>query len=84
MQQRHYNSYLYISRCALVCKRWSSLTKDDSLWRRVDLGLKSVRPGVIGQVNLDHMTSFYWTCTLYNVHRKCLECALISPSTLSK
>jgi len=39
-----------LARCALVCKRWRRLVKDDSLWKRVDLGLRNIQPGVIGQV----------------------------------
>ena len=34
----------------LVCKRWWRLSGDESLWRRLDLGLATVPPGVIGQV----------------------------------
>ena len=36
-------------RCALVCKRWYRLCQDESLWKRLDLGLRTVPPGVIGQ-----------------------------------
>ncbi len=36
-------------RCALVCKRWYRLSQDDSLWKRLDLGLRTVPPGVVGQ-----------------------------------
>jgi len=39
-----------LARCSVVCKRWHRLSKDESLWKRVDLGLKNIRPGVIGQV----------------------------------
>lgn len=39
-----------LARCALVCKRWRRLVKDDSLWKRMDLGLRNIQPGVIGQV----------------------------------
>jgi len=39
-----------LARCALVCKRWWRLSGDESLWRRLDLGLATVPPGVIGQV----------------------------------
>jgi len=39
-----------LARCALVCKRWCRLIKDDSLWKRIDLGLRNIRPGIIGQV----------------------------------
>jgi hypothetical protein len=37
-------------RCALVCKRWYRLSQDDSLWKRLDLGVRTVPPGVVGQV----------------------------------
>lgn len=39
-----------LARCALVCKRWYRLSGDESLWRRLDLGLATVPPGVVGQV----------------------------------
>eukprot|EP00092_Neocalanus_flemingeri_P025066 GFUD01027182.1.p1 GENE.GFUD01027182.1~~GFUD01027182.1.p1 ORF type:complete len:514 (+),score=163.99 GFUD01027182.1:108-1649(+) len=39
-----------LARCALVCKRWYRLSSDESLWRRLDLGLATVPPGVVGQV----------------------------------
>jgi len=39
-----------IARCALVCKRWYRLSTDESLWRRLDLGLITVPAGVVGQV----------------------------------
>eukprot|EP00092_Neocalanus_flemingeri_P001387 GFUD01001480.1.p1 GENE.GFUD01001480.1~~GFUD01001480.1.p1 ORF type:complete len:248 (+),score=81.07 GFUD01001480.1:101-844(+) len=33
-----------LARCALVCKRWYRLSSDESLWRRLDLGLATVPP----------------------------------------
>jgi len=39
-----------LARCARVCKRWHRLTLDESLWRRLDLGMKSVVPGILCQV----------------------------------
>ena len=35
----------------LVCKRWLKVTQDESLWRRLDLGLVTVPAGVVGQVS---------------------------------
>ena len=45
-----FNLFINFFRCALVCKRWCRLIKDDSLWKRIDLGLRNIRPGIIGQV----------------------------------
>jgi len=39
-----------LARCALVCKRWYRLSTDESLWKRLDLGLTTVPSGVVGQV----------------------------------
>jgi len=39
-----------LTRCARVCKRWNRLTVDESLWRRLDLGIASVTPGILDQV----------------------------------
>jgi len=39
-----------LARCALVCKRWHRLSCDESLWKRLDMGLSTVPPGVVGQV----------------------------------
>jgi len=39
-----------LAKCALVCKRWRRLSLDDSLWKRLDLGLKTLPAGVVGQV----------------------------------
>ena len=41
-----------LAKCALVSKRWLKITQDESLWRRLDLGLRTVPPGVVGQVIL--------------------------------
>jgi len=39
-----------LARCGLVCKRWRRLSLDETLWKRLDLGLKTLPPGVVGQV----------------------------------
>jgi len=39
-----------LARCARVCKRWLRLTADETLWKRLDLGLAKVTPGVVGKV----------------------------------
>ncbi|XP_038048618.1 S-phase kinase-associated protein 2-like isoform X2 [Patiria miniata] len=39
-----------LARCARVCKRWSHLVFDDSLWRRIDLSSKSFASGILGQI----------------------------------
>jgi len=39
-----------LARCARVCKRWERLTGDDTLWKRLDLGLAAVPAGVLGSV----------------------------------
>ena len=36
-----------------MCKRWLRLSQDESLWRRLDLGLATVPAGVVGQVSTD-------------------------------
>jgi hypothetical protein len=38
-----------------VCKRWYRLSQDDSLWKRLDLGVRTVPPGVVGQVRLKYV-----------------------------
>ncbi|ELU03262.1 hypothetical protein CAPTEDRAFT_136445, partial [Capitella teleta] len=37
-------------RCARVCKRFYRLSLDETLWRRIDLSNKTLRPGVVGTV----------------------------------
>ncbi|XP_064605504.1 S-phase kinase-associated protein 2-like [Liolophura sinensis] len=39
-----------LSRCSRVCKRWSSLVLDESLWKRIDLADKFLKAGVLGKV----------------------------------
>ena len=39
-----------LAKCALVSKRWLKITQDESLWRRLDLGMRTVSSGVVGQV----------------------------------
>jgi len=39
-----------LAKCARVCKRWERLSQDETLWRRLDLGLVTLHPGVVGQV----------------------------------
>lgn len=39
-----------LAKCARVSKRWHKVTQDESLWRRLDLGVVTVPAGVIGQV----------------------------------
>merc|ERR1719412_976321 len=38
-----------LAKSARVCKRWLRLSQDESLWRRLDLGLATVPAGVVGQ-----------------------------------
>ena len=37
-------------RCVRVCKRWSRLSTDESLWRRMDFANKTLKPGVLGHI----------------------------------
>jgi len=39
-----------LAKCARVCKTWHRLSSDESLWRRLDLGVSSVPAGVAGQI----------------------------------
>ncbi|KAB7498143.1 S-phase kinase-associated protein 2 [Armadillidium nasatum] len=39
-----------LARCAQVCKRWKRLAFDETLWRKLDLGAKTLNPGVVGRV----------------------------------
>ena len=41
-----------LARCAQVCKKWKRLAFDECLWRRLDLGNKCLKPGVVGRVIL--------------------------------
>ena len=33
-----------------MCRRWCRVTQDETLWRRLDLGICTVPPGVAGQI----------------------------------
>ncbi|XP_045158401.2 S-phase kinase-associated protein 2-like isoform X2 [Mercenaria mercenaria] len=39
-----------LAKCARVCKKWSRLVLDESLWKRIDLSTKTLSPGVLGHV----------------------------------
>ena len=39
-----------LARLARVCKRWLLLSQDESLWRRLDLGLATLPAGALGNV----------------------------------
>ncbi|KAL3868250.1 hypothetical protein ACJMK2_041081 [Sinanodonta woodiana] len=39
-----------LAKCSRVCKRWSRLVLDESLWRRLDLSNRTLMPGVLGHV----------------------------------
>lgn len=39
-----------LASCGRVCRRWSHLAFDESLWRRLDLAKKYLNPGVLGLV----------------------------------
>ncbi|XP_050726078.1 S-phase kinase-associated protein 2-like [Eriocheir sinensis] len=41
-----------LARCAQVSRRWKRMAFDESLWRRLDVGGKTLRPGVVGRVIL--------------------------------
>lgn len=36
--------------CALVCKRWHSLTTDETLWTRIDCSIGVLNPGAMGHI----------------------------------
>ncbi|XP_013406968.1 S-phase kinase-associated protein 2 isoform X2 [Lingula anatina] len=37
-------------KCARVCKRWKGLCFDESLWKRLDMASKVLKPGVLGRI----------------------------------
>ncbi|KAK3577927.1 hypothetical protein CHS0354_034565 [Potamilus streckersoni] len=39
-----------LAKCARVCRRWSRLVIDESLWQRLDLSNRTLLPGVLGHV----------------------------------
>ncbi|XP_070195611.1 S-phase kinase-associated protein 2-like [Littorina saxatilis] len=39
-----------LARCMRVCKKWHRVGSDESLWRRVDLAQKTVKPRSLGQL----------------------------------
>ncbi|XP_052774430.1 S-phase kinase-associated protein 2-like [Mya arenaria] len=39
-----------LAKCARVCKKWSRLVLDESLWKRLDLSARTLGPGVLGLV----------------------------------
>lgn len=41
-----------LARSAQVCRRFKRLAFDETLWRRLDLGGKTLKPGVVGRVIL--------------------------------
>ncbi|XP_076035199.1 S-phase kinase-associated protein 2-like [Oratosquilla oratoria] len=48
----HFLPKYMLARCAQVCWRWKRLAFDGSLWRRLDLGGKTLQTGVVGRVIL--------------------------------
>jgi len=66
-----------LAKCARVCKTWHRLTADESLWRRLDLGLSSVPPGVAGQV-IDR------GCSVLRLARSTLEQPVFSQQGINK
>ena len=41
--------------CCVVCKRWDRLTGDDTLWKRLDLGLAAVPAGALSKSCILHI-----------------------------
>merc|ERR1719192_143196 len=39
-----------LAKCSRVCKKWCRVTQDETLWRRLDMGVCTVPPGVTGQI----------------------------------
>ncbi|XP_006824076.2 S-phase kinase-associated protein 2-like [Saccoglossus kowalevskii] len=50
-----------MAKCARVCRRWSSLAFDESLWRRPFLTGKTFKDGQIGKIFLRGMTAGKFT-----------------------
>ena len=62
---------------AAVCKRWERLTGDDTLWKRLDLGLASVPAGACWVINDDSSCTF--SQSLYNVKSTIPRCPWNGP-----
>ncbi|GAB1605471.1 S-phase kinase-associated protein 2-like [Argonauta hians] len=41
---------LVLTKCAQVCKKWHRIMESESLWKRLDLGNKTLGEGVLGQI----------------------------------
>lgn len=39
-----------LAKCARVCKKWHRISESESLWKRLDLGNKSLKEGILGQI----------------------------------
>lgn len=39
-----------LKQCALVCRRWRNIARDEELWTRLDLGFKTLCPGNLGDI----------------------------------
>ncbi|KAK3891774.1 hypothetical protein Pcinc_004353 [Petrolisthes cinctipes] len=61
-----------LARCAQVSCRWKRLAFDESLWRRLDLGGKTLKPGVVGRVILRG-------CSVLRLAKAEVGCPIFSP-----